>query len=1076
MKSSFLIILILVTFNIKTFARETVSSKPWMRYTALSPDGSQIAFTYKGDIYIVSSSGGKAIRLTSHTAYDVKPVWSHDGNTIAFASNRYGNFDLFIIPSQGGKTKRLTFYSADDWPTDFSISDDAVIFNSIRIDSQKSLLFHRLGELYRVKLDGSRPEQIMTIPAWEAKYNKTGDLIFEEIKGYEDEFRKHHTSSVTRDIWIKKTSGECQKLTDFEGEDRNGVFSSDSSFFYLSEQSGTFNVHKAYLSDPKNSEQISTFDTHPVRYLSVSNKGILCYSYNGEIFTQKSGEDAVKIEIEIEGDESILPEKLLFVNGNVAEMVPSPNGKEIIFIFRGEVFVTTVEGSLTRRLTFTPEEEKDIDISKDGKSIVYASERNNSWNLYIQKIPDEDDKYFSTTLESKEEVLLANNFETFQPKFSPNSKEVAFIEERVKLKKINIKTKEITSIHDGQHNFSYADGDQFYEWSPDGKWFAIEFYPDLYWFSEVGLISSDGKGEIINLTQSGFSDYVPQWSKDGSVLYWLSDRDGMHSVAKTGSSEADVYGVFLTQQAYDKYKLKKNEYELLYGEEKEKKEDEKDSKKNKKSDADDEKEIKPIEIDFDQIKKRKEKFTLFSSRMSDALITKDIKHLIYLARVEKEYQLWKTDLRTKETKSLGKFGKKGGNIGMDKDGKNIFVLSSGKIFKIDLKDSKKKPVKISGEMSFNLTAERLYLMDHVTRQVEKKFLDTDLHGVAWDKLSENYKQFVADINNDHDFEDILSELLGELNASHTGARYRSGNKEGDKTASLGAFYDNSYQGAGLKILEVMEGSPLIQGEKKIKPGIIIEAIDGTSITSKMNYYPLLNRKTGKITILSLYNPATKEKWKEAVKPISISSENELRYQRWIKRNREKTHQLSGDKIGYMHIRNMSDYSFREFLEDVMGEEVNKQALIVDTRFNGGGDLVDDICSFLSGEKYMEFKGHDRIIGFESQRRWTKPSVMLISESNYSDAHCTPVAYKDLQIGKLIGMPVPGTCSFVWWERMQNGVVFGIPNMAVTDISGDVLENKQLEPDIKIKNEFDKISTGQDQQIKEAVKELLKQIE
>ena len=153
----------------------------------------------------------------------------------------------------------------------------------------------------------------------------------------------------------------------------------------------------------------------------------------------------------------------------------------------------------------------------------------------------------------------------------------------------------------------------------------------------------------------------------------------------------------------------------------------------------------------------------------------------------------------------------------------------------------------------------------------------------------------------------------------------------------------------------------------------------------------------------------------------------------------------------------------------------KKHLIVDTRFNGGGDLVDDITTFLSGKKYMEFKSEGKIVGTESQRRWTKPSIMLVGESNYSDAHCTPAGYKDLKIGKLVGMPVPGTCSFVWWERIQNGIVFGIPNMQVTDIVGDVLENKQLEPDIKVKNSFEAITNGKDEQIEAAVTELLKQI-
>lgn len=1052
----------------------------WFRNTAISPDGQQIAFTYNADIYVVSVNGGKANRLTTHSAYDTKPVWSHDGSKIAFSSNRHGNFDIFVMNLSGGNPKRLTYHSADDWATDFSQNDENVWFNSIRLDSDKSLLFHQLGELYEVSLKADLPKQVLSLPAYDARNNSNGDILFEDIKGYEDQWRKHHTSSVTRDIWIKKASGTYQKLSDFNGEDRNPVFGPEDTIYYLSEKSGTMNVHQSSLSNPNETTQISDFKMHPVRQLSVSNNNILCYNFNGQVYTQKPNESPKLITIDVSGDMSLLQDELLFVNGSVQEMVPSPNGKELIFIYRGDIFSTTVDGSLTRRLTNTPEQERHIDISSDGRTIVYAGERNNSWNLYTQTLANKDEKYFTNALELKEDILLENEAESFQPKFSPDGEVIAYLEDRTKLKTINLKTKNITSIHNGERHFSYSDGDQDFEWSPDGKWFAITFYPDRYWVGEIGIISANGDQKLINVSKSGFSDYYPQWSKDGSILYWASDRSGMHSVAKTGPTESDIYGVFLTQNAFDKFKLKKDEFELIDDDKKDdddKDEDEDSKKKKKKKDEKDKeakKVIEPITIDFDNLHKRKEKLTLFSTRLSSALLSKDLKQLYYLGRTDSKADLWKLDLRTKEIKSLGKFGN-GGSIAFDKEAKNIFVLSDGKISKVDIDSGKKKAVAINSEMTFNLSSEREYLMDHVSRQVKKKFLDPNLHGAPWDTLTSNYKKFVPYVNNDFDFKDILGELLGELNASHTGARFYDSNKKGDQTASLGVFYDTKHTEKGLKILEIMDGSPLIQGDKKVVAGVIIEAIDGVEITKNMNYYAALNRKAGNSTIISYFNPETKTRWKERVKPISIREENELRYQRWIDINRKLVHKLSDGKLGYMHVRSMSDGSYREFLEDVMGEEVNKKALIVDTRFNGGGDLVDDLTTFLSGKKYMEFKNAGKVVGIESQRRWTKPSIMLVGESNYSDAHCTPAGYKDLKIGKLVGMPVPGTCSFVWWERIQNGIVFGIPNMQVTDIVGDVLENKQLEPDIKVKNSFEAITNGKDEQIEAAVTELLKQI-
>ncbi|WP_299275004.1 S41 family peptidase [uncultured Psychroserpens sp.] len=1071
------LIFLLVTFSTLNISFAQQNDNLWLRNTSISPNGNQIAFTYNADIYVVPTNGGKATRLTTNSAYDTKPVWSHDGKQIAFASNRHGNFDVFVMSSSGTNVKRLTFHSADDMPTDFSQKDDAVWFNSIRLDGQNSLLFHRLGELYSVNLNATKPKQLTSFPAYEAQNNSQGDMIFEEIKGYEDQWRKHHTSSVTRDIWIKSKSGQYTKLSNFKGENRNPVFGTGDSYYFLSEKDGTFNVYKSNFSNPNQSTQISEFKMHPVRHLSVSKNDVLAYSFNGTIYTQRPGESPKKVSVDVSGDQSLMDNELLFVNGNVTDMVPSPNGKELIFIYRGDVFVTSIDGSLTRRLTNTPEQERSIDISPDGRTIVYAGERNNSWNLYTQTIASDNDKYFLNALELDEDVLLANASESFQPKFSPTGEDIAYLEERTKLRTINLKSKKVTVIHNGEKHFSYSDGDQQYEWSPDGKWLAITFYPDQYWFGEIGIIKADGTGKLINISKSGFSDFSPKWSLDGTILYWASDRNGMHSVAKTGPSQLDVYGVFLTQEAYDKFRLNKDEFSFLIDDKKteDKKENDKSDKDETEANKDKKPKLKPIVIEFDNLNKRKAKLSLFSTNLSDALITKDSKSLLYLGRVDNQADLWKLDLRTREIKSLGKFGR-GGSMVFGKEAKEVFILSRGKIAKVDVGSGKRKGVGINDEMSFNLSAERLYLMDHVSRQVKKKFLDPNLHGAPWDALSENYKKFVPHINNDYDFKDILGELLGELNASHTGARFRSPNIKGDQTASLGIFIDENHKGEGLKISEIIEGSPLVNSDKKVKTGVIIQAINGEVITNNMNYYKLLNRKAGEAITISYYNPTTKDKWKERVKPISIGAENELRYQRWIKKNRELVHKLSNNQIGYMHIRSMSDRSFREFLENVMGDEVNKKALVVDTRFNGGGDLVDDITTFLSGEKYMEFQNGGKIIGMESQRRWTKPSIMLMGESNYSDAHCTPAGYKDLKIGKLVGMPVPGTCSFVWWERIQNGIVFGIPNMQVLDIEGDVLENKELMPDILVKNGFDNITGGKDEQIEAAVIELLKSID
>lgn len=1051
----------------------------WMRYPAISPDGNSIVFSYKGDLWKIPTEGGLAMPLTLHEGHDFQPVWSSDGKQIAFASHRYGNFDVYIMPSSGGKASRLTYHSSSDYPSGFSPDNKSVLFTSSRLDAAANQQFPSgvLPELYQISTKGGMPQQVITTPAQNAIYSKDGSImIFHDRKGYEDEFRKHHTSSVTRDIWKYETkTGKYTKLTTFSGEDRNPVFAPDQqNIYYLSEEKGSFNVFKMNINSPGVSIQVSTFDKHPVRNLSMSEAGVLCFSYNGELYTLKDGSKPKKVKVQVSADSRFNPEKIVSVNQDVTEMALSPNEKEIAFLHRGEVFVASVKEGTTKRITNTPEQERNISFSPDGKSILYAGERNGSWNIYQSSIAREGEKYFFNSTIIKEETLLNNSAEEFEPAYSPDGKEIAYLEERTAIKVLNLATKKTRTVMTADKNYSYSDGDQHFEWSPDSKWLLVEFLQDRQWITQCGLVDVSGGKDVVNLTQSGYGSYVPEWAMGGKMMVYASDRDGMKNHGSWGG-EMDMYAMFFTKEAFDQYKLDEEEYELK--KENDEEDDDGDDEKKKEKKAKDKKKIvDPIKLELDDIEDRKVRLTVNSTHLSDAVLANDGSKLFYMSRYEKGADLWQTDLRTKETKKLLKMGARDvGEVIMDKKGKNIFILADGKISKVGVEGGKKKGIGVSGEMVLNETDEREYLFEHAWRQVEKKFYKIDLHDVSWDFYKKEYAKFLPHINNNHDFAEMLSEMLGELNASHTGARFRPKTKNGDQTASFGLFFDQDYSGKGLRVVEVMDKGPLDNSESKIKSGVILEEIDGVSISSSQNVYKLLNRKEDKNTLLSLYNPTTGERWEETSKPISLGAENQLRYRRWVENCRKMVDSLSNGEIGYVHVRGMNDASYRTVYEETLGKNGNKKALVVDTRFNGGGWLHDDLATFLDGKKYMSFVPRDQELGTEPQFKWTKPSIVVMSESNYSDAHMFPYTYKALGIGKLVGMPVPGTGTAVWWERMQNGMVFGIPQVGMVGNDGKYLENQQLEPDIKVPNDPAAVSKGQDQQLEAAVKELEKEV-
>ncbi|MDQ1772170.1 S41 family peptidase [Labilibaculum euxinus] len=1054
----------------------------WLRYPSISPDGQTVVFEYGGDLFTISSEGGNATALTSNQSYDYQPVWSPDSKTIAFASDRYGNFDIFTIPVEGGTPNRITFNSKGEIPSSFTPDGQNILFSSTISDDFKNAMFPSgvLPELYSVPVNGGKVSQILTSPALDAKYSKNMEyILYRDSKGYEDHWRKHHTSAVTRDIWLYDVANKKHSMfSTFEGEDLYPVFNaSNDEIYYLTEKSGSFNVWKAPVKDKTQLTQISTFEKLPVRFLSISDSNKLCYSWNGEIYTQEEGKAPVKLETAIAIDNKENEVSFEKLSSGATEMSVSPNGKEVAFIVRGEVFVTSVEYGTTKRITNTPEQERSVSFSPDGKALLYASERNGSWNLYQTKMTREDETQFANSTILKEEAVLEIDAETFQPKYSPDGKEIAFLEDRVILKVINLESKKVRTILGKKWNYSYSDGDQHYDWSPDGKWFLVNIYPHTIFMPDAAMVDAQGNQKVINLTESGYSDSDAKWSLKGNAMIWFTDKRGYRSHGSWGS-QSDVYIQFFNQKAFDDFKLSKEEKELKEEAEKAKKEedngDDKDKKKDKKDKKDKDK-VEDLNIEFSGMEDRQICLTINPSKLSDAILTPDGKKLFYLSKFEGGYDLWVNDLEEKETKKILDLKGGGGDMQFDKEAKNLFLMSGNSIIKVDVATNKRKNISYTAEMYLDKAKEREYLFEHVWRTMLRKFYDPEMHQVDWDFYKSEYKRFLPYINNNHDFAEMLSELLGELNASHTGSGYRARSKNPDQTAKLGAFFDWNYEGDGLRIAEVLEKGPLNQADSKIKAGTIIEKIDGNVIPKNESYYPLLNHKADKKVLLSLYNPYTKERWEETVKPVS--GINTLLYERWVKKRQEECERLSNGRIGYVHVKGMDSQSYRKVYSEILGKYGTYEAIVVDTRFNGGGWLHDDLATLLSGEVYSTLSPRGQDFGTEPLSKWKKPSAVLISESNYSDACAFPYVYKTLKIGKLVGMPVPGTMTAVWWETLQDPTLyFGMPMVGVKDTKGKYIENHQIEPDIKVRNDYEVVTKGDDQQLKKAVESLLKEID
>lgn len=1071
--------MILAALAMGAFAANAADAPLWLRETAVNADGSSIAFTYKGDIYTVPVAGGRAKQITAtNGVLERNPVFSPNGKQIAYNCDREGSYDVFVVNAQGGTPVRLTTHSANETVLGW-LNDSTVLFAAGYMPSDVDLNAPFFGQVLAVSTTpGSRPRLLESLSVSALDVNAAGDIILQTKKSYENNFRKHEHSAGTPDIYLLR-GGQYTKLGRGEGSFRTPVWldNDGKKYAYTADgQGGVLNVYSAEIGQ-STAKQLTNYTDHPVRNLSASRNGLMAYSYDGEIYTLRPGESPRKVNVQIVADEYNSDFVKRYVTGGASNMTVAKSGQEVAFILRGELYVTNVKYKTTKRITNTAGQERCMSFSPDGRSLVYDAERDGLWKLYIAKLSKPSEDNFAYATEIEEELLYSSDKTAQQPVFSPDGKKIAFLEDRATLRVLDVETHQVVTALDGRFNYSYSDGDIAFEWSPDSKWLLADYIGIGGWNSkDVALIKADGS-EVIDLTESGYDDADPHWVLGGKAFTYTTGRYGMRSHGSWGN-QSDVVFMALDPEAWDMIHMTEEEAELAEKTKKAADDDDADDNSSKKKKKKNKKEKETVaaepEQSFDLRNRhhRKMRLTDVSASMGGHFLSPKGDKLYYIAySPDGESNLYAKDLREGNTEVLAS-GISGG-FEPDSAGENLFFISGSGLKKLELASGTSKAIEFSAQYDRQPSQERDYIYTHALRQVKDKFYDPELHGVPWDSVCNHYRKFLPYVTNNQDFAILLSEVLGELNASHTGASAAT-RAAGQATATLAAYYDTDYQGDGLRIKTILPRSPLEAKKAGVQPGDIIMAIDGEQIIAGKDYYPLLDGKAGRNTILTIKKAdgSTKD---ITIKPLA--SEGDLRYQAWVERNEALVDSLSNGRIGYVHIEGMDSPSFRQTYERLLGKYRNCEAVVVDTRFNGGGFLHNDVAVLLSGKEYARFAPRGQYIGSEPFAQWYKPSVMLVNEANYSDAHGTPYAYQALEIGDIVGAPVPGTMTAVWWEtQIDPEIVFGIPEVTVLDKTGKPLENKQLQPEVEVYNTPAETTTGHDLQLETAVRHLLQTLE
>lgn len=1046
----------------------------WLRTPAVSPDGSRIAFTHGGQIWLVPATGGEARALTSDQFYTHHPVWSPDGQRIAFASRRHGNDDVFIMPAEGGAVTRLTYHSAHDVPQAFSPDGRELLFASARLGSaQADALDASKGlggfeQLYTVPVSGGRPTLLLPTPALDVRPSADGQrLLYTDRRSTENEWRKHHVSDAARDVWLfDRRDGSHRRLTDFRGEDRNAVWSpNEDAVLWLSERSGSFNVWRQPLAGGA-ARQITHHKDHPVRFLSRARDGSLVYSFAGELWRLPAGAaQPQRVPVRIHQGNLMAGPVNVNLAGQATELAVSPTAPEFALVARGEVFVVSALTGQTRRITHTPAEERHVSFSPDGRTLFYASERSGRWAVMAASLRREQDIAFTGAAPYEEKVLVGNDGDAFQPLLSPDGKRLAYRQDRVTLRVLDLPTGRSVEVLGRDEVYSYSDDDLHYAWSPDARWLVSR--TGFEGGAEIELLDATGRQPRRNISRSGFMDMLPQVSEDGKVVLWISDRVAPRT-ADTNPAALDVFAAFLTPEAFEAFAASPDERVRQAW------------LAQRKPAAGGQPQAAAALPDVNGIERRTVRLTPFSVLPAFYRLTPDGRTLLLVAAnplgLEVGYAI---DLPSRQPRVL--FQRPPGATTAyeaDAEGKQLFALGATGIDRYDVASGKQVgSTPFNAEMTRDAQAEIAAIFDHAWRLTQVKFYDPKLHGVDWARVGADHRRYLPYVRHWEELAEILSEMVGELNASHQGGYFIAGAGEGDATASLGFYADDSWRGAGVRVAEVLPGGPADRSGSALQPGAVLLAIDGQPVTPDTELARLLNRRAGQPVLLSVRPAAGSPEVEQILTPVPLAQEAALAYQRWVDKRRALVEQASGGRVGYLHIPGMNLPSYLQAYSDLFGRHLNADAVLVDVRFNGGGNLHDPLVTMLTGQDLAGLVTRDGArVGEVPATRWTKPSALLANAGSYSDGSIFPSVYQRLKIGPVVGESVPGTGTAVWWEhQLDRRLVHGVPQLGFLGRDGRWFENQDIVPDVPVAADPALIAVGRDPQLERAVQVLLRKI-
>jgi len=1002
----------------------------------ISPDGKLVAFSYLGDIWTVEAIGGVARPVTMHEAHDINPCFSPDGRWIAFSSNRHGSYDVFVVASYGGKPKRLTFDSAQDMALGWTPDGKGIVFSSTRATG-----FPGGPELMVVPIEGGRER---TLPYLEAK-----DVALSPVGGYAAFtrgpglwYRKGYRGSSNDDLWLANAEGTAVKrLTDFNGQDGSPMWAPDGrKIYYVSELYGTANIVcqdvNPGVSPPQLEGKPRLVTQHKddaVRRARISGNGEwIVYECGGDIWVAGvRGGTPRKLAIEVHADEKSNTDRMATFTRDITEYALSPDDSHVAFVIHGEIFLMPARGGKANRLTDSHSIEHGISFSPDGKSILFTADQNGQEDLFLL-MPDDPEHPELTKAHRFKTKQLTNTPETeVGATFSPDGTRIIFIRGG----------KLWTMKPDGTEQKVVVDQTQVfdYDWSPDGKW-IVYARSDGSFASEIYMMPLDGSLPAKNITRYATFNGDVSWNNDAGKIAFLSQRRGvyaMHVLSLQKPTGSVVSGSAASPTAL---------------------------------------------IDWDDIHMRVVRPG--NNLASQGTISRNGRWIAY--RSDPGDDLWVANVDGSVVQKITSGGVAPRIIRWSKSSQTLWFLDAvGALRKVDLgfgallnitgTPPAANAVSFTAKMTIQRDEEFSQMFDQCWRALANNFYDARYHGADWKSIRERYQPLVGHVAMKEDLYALISLMLGELNASHLGVTGPIRTPE-EVTANLGLLFDDAHRGPGLKIAEVLKRGPADKRNIGLKTGDVVLSIDRAVVTDKSNLSVLLNGKVGETILLEVTsNPADPK----ATRRIELQGADReqvanLMYQRWVDRNAEAVAKQSNGKLGYIHIPSMDERGLEQFVRSLYSDNFDKDAIVIDVRFNGGGFTHDQVLNYLGAKEHTFFRqrdGGEGLVMRSYDRKWTKPSVVLINNRSYSDAEIFPSAFRTLGLGKIVGQPTGGLVIGTGSTRLIDGSTFRLPRTGVFTVKGVNMEKEGVIPDVLVEASPEDMAKGVDMQLSKSVEVL-----